>query len=100
VTSVVDIESPAGVTPAGALQPRTIARVRGRVHHVEVSPADRPATFVARLVDDSGALDCVFMGRRGIAGIEPGAMLEVEGRITASEDVPVIYNPRYELLPA
>lgn len=79
---------------------RSVARVRGRVHYVEVSPADRPARLVVRLVDDSGAIDCVFLGRRGIPGIEPGAVLHVEGRVAAGEDVAMIYNPRYELLPA
>ncbi len=94
----MDHMKPTAVTEIGALDVRRIARVRGRVHHVEVSPADRPAKLVVRLADDTGAIDCVFMGRRTIAGIEPGVGLEVEGRVAAGEDVSVIYNPRYELL--
>lgn len=97
---MVHADSPFDVTPAGDLEMRKVARVCGRVHYVEVSPADRPATLVVRLVDDSGAVDCVFLGRRRIPGIEPGSVLHIEGRVCAGEDVAVIYNPRYELLSA
>jgi len=100
MTLMLHPESSVDVTPVGSVVVRGIARVRGRIHYVETSPADLPAQLVVRLVDDSGGLDCIFMGRRTIAGIEPGAMLQVEGRIGRGADVPVMYNPRYELLAA
>ena len=39
----------------------------------------------------------VWLGRRRIAGIEPGRSIEVEGRIGAHDGDRVMYNPRYEL---
>ena len=39
----------------------------------------------------------VWLGRRRIAGVEPGAALRVEGRMSTQDGVRVIYNPRYEL---
>ena len=41
----------------------------------------------------------VWLGRRHIAGIEPGRQLTVRGRIAMREDRKVIYNPYYELEP-
>jgi hypothetical protein len=69
----------------------------GRISYVEVSPHDAPARLTLRVVDDSGAIDCIFLGRRLIAGLEPGAMVGFEGRIAPGDDVPVMFNPRYEL---
>jgi hypothetical protein len=39
----------------------------------------------------------VWLGRRRIAGIEPGCSLVVEGRLGVNRGEYVIYNPRYEL---
>jgi hypothetical protein len=41
----------------------------------------------------------VFLGRRQIAGIEPGARLIVEGVAGERAGQLVILNPDYELLP-
>jgi len=39
----------------------------------------------------------VWLGRRKIAGIKPGAGLVVSGRVSCQDGHRVIYNPRYEL---
>lgn len=91
------------VTPTitmAAIRPRLRVAVEGRVLFVEVSPRDGTATLTARVTDGTGHIDCVFLGRRTIAGIEPGTSLRVEGVVTQLRDGPGIYNPRYELLPA
>ncbi len=84
-------------TPLGELTARSIERTGGRVAYVEVSPHDAPARLIVRLVDPTGAIDLVFLGRRVVAGLEPGATLCVEGRVATSDDVPRMFNPRYEL---
>ncbi len=84
----------------GGLEPRTVARVRGRVVAVQVEALDAPARVTARIQDHWGRLDAVFMGRRSIPGVEPGAVLEVEGRVCEAESGPVVYNPRYVLVSA
>ena len=40
----------------------------------------------------------VWLGRRRIAGIDPGRSMRVQGRIGVHDGVRVIYNPRYELI--
>jgi len=81
----------------GSVKPRAIQTTGGRISYIEVSPHDAPARLTVRVVDPSGAIDCIFLGRRLIAGLEPGATVGVEGRVARGDDVPVIFNPRYEL---
>jgi RecG-like helicase len=82
------------------LATRRVVTAKGRIRHIEVSPHDAPARLTVRVANDEGALDCVFLGRRVIAGLEPGAIVCVEGRVTEGDAVPVIFNPRYELCQA
>ena len=37
---------------------------------------------------------------RRIVGIEPGRIVVATGRVTNRDDGIVLYNPRYELMPA
>lgn len=87
----------AGAVPAGSLVARQQARVAGRITFIEVSPADAPARLVARVSDDSGSIDVVFLGRRTIPGIEPGALVSVTGRVALDKGALVMFNPAYEL---
>ncbi len=50
------------------------------------------------LEDDTGRVSALFMGRRGIAGIECGGRLAIEGTPVASERGLTLYNPLYDLL--
>ncbi|WP_296664387.1 OB-fold nucleic acid binding domain-containing protein [Demequina sp.] len=88
-----------GVTrPISEVQPREVARVAGRVVAIQVEPSDAPPAFTVRLEDATGRIDAVFMGRRDVPGIGPGARLELEGRVCATDSVPRLYNPRYQLI--
>ena len=60
-------------------------------------PFDAAPTFTVQLDDGSGRIDAVFMGRRSIPGIEPGARLTLEGTVCAAQALPRMFNPRYEL---
>jgi DNA/RNA endonuclease YhcR with UshA esterase domain len=53
----------------------------------------------AELYDGSGALDLVWLGRRTIAGIEPGRRIAVTGMVCEAEGRRTMFNPRYELKP-
>jgi hypothetical protein len=94
---MVNIAAARGWTPLGEVTARLLERTGGRISYVEVSPHDAPARLTVRLVDPTGALDLVFLGRRIVPGLEPGATVCVEGRVAGSDDVPRIFNPRYEL---
>ncbi len=51
----------------------------------------------AELFDGSGILTLVWLGRRRIAGIEPGRALQVQGRIGVHDETRLMFNPRYDL---
>lgn len=89
-----------GTTPLNDLTPRKRARVSGVLEAVTYRPATEKPVLVARLYDGTGALDLVWLGRRRIAGITPGARLVAEGMVTAGRVRPVIYNPAYNLVGA
>ena len=55
-------------------------------------------TFECTLVDATGALTIVFLGRRSVAGITPGRYLRVEGTVGSHRGRLAILNPSYELL--
>ena len=51
----------------------------------------------AELYDGSALITLVWLGRRRIAGIEPGRQIKVIGRIGVQDKMRVMFNPRYEL---
>ena len=51
----------------------------------------------AELFDGSDLVTLVFLGRRHIAGIEPGRAITAKGRIAVRDGRKVLYNPYYEL---
>lgn len=85
-------------TPIADAKPRAYARVAGRIVWVQVEPSDAAPQLTARIEDGTGRMDAVFQGRRAIAGIEPGRKVVLEGRVCAALAVPLMYNPRYELV--
>jgi hypothetical protein len=45
------------------------------------------------LRDETGSLRLAFVGRRGIAGVQPGALLTVAGVVGRHRGEPVVFNP-------
>jgi hypothetical protein len=77
---------------------RTMVTLRGTVRTVTVRPRGGVPALEAELYDGSGSLTILWLGRRRIAGIDPGRSLQVQGRIGVHDDERVMYNPKYELL--
>ena len=73
--------------------------LRGSLRTVTLRPRAGVPALEAELNDGSGVITVVWLGRRRIAGIEPGRAIEVEGRIGAYDGVRLMYNPRYQLIP-
>jgi hypothetical protein len=71
--------------------------VLGRVRSVELCPRNAAATLEAELYDGTEGVVLVWLGRRKIAGIEPGRTIKAKGRIAVREGRKVLYNPYYEL---
>lgn len=87
----------AGATPICECNERARVAVCGTLRAVTVQPRSGEPTLEAELYDGSGVVDIVWLGRRRIAGIEPGRMLRAEGVVTEQGGRKVMFNPRYEL---
>ena len=77
---------------------RCLATVHGTLRSVTLRPVDGITALEAELYDGSGVITLVWLGRRRIAGIDPGRSMRVRGRIGVHEGVRIVYNPRYELM--
>ena len=76
---------------------RPRVRVSGPVRRLR---AGGPAGLPMLRADLGGGPDritVIWLGRTHIAGIEPGRVLAVEGRLSQQGGRTVIYNPRYDL---
>ncbi len=83
--------------PLESLRLGDVARVTGRLRSVVYTPRQTLPTFAAELFDGSAAIELVWLGRRRIAGIEPGRTVFAQGRIGLHDGRLAIYNPWYEL---
>lgn len=78
---------------------RAMVRLRGTLRTVTLRPRGGVPALEAELFDGSGVITLVWLGRRRIAGINPGRSLQVQGRIGVHDGTRILYNPRYELIP-
>jgi hypothetical protein len=86
------------VIAIGDAPSRQRVRVKGKVKAVRVQPLAGVAGIRATVVDDTDQLTIVFVGRRQVAGIEPGRKLLAEGVIVEQYGKRVMLNPVYRLL--
>jgi hypothetical protein len=85
------------VTPIGDARARVRARFEGEIRRVRIQPLAAVPTLVVVLEDGTGRVSALFMGRRGIAGVECGRRLVIEGTPVAGDRGLTLYNPAYEL---
>jgi hypothetical protein len=85
------------VTPIAEARARVRGRFEGEVRRVRIQSLAAVPTLVIMLEDGTGRVSALFMGRRGIAGVECGRRLAIEGTPVAGERGLTLYNPAYEL---
>ena len=86
-----------GCVPAQEVQRGDLVTVTGRLRTVVYTPRTNLPTLEADLYDGSDVVTLVWLGRRQIAGIEPGRAVTARGRVAVRDGRKVIYNPYYEL---
>ena len=86
-----------GCMLAGQCRRGQMVAVSGRLRTVVYTPRTNLPTLEADLYDGSDTVTLVWLGRRHIAGIEPGRQVTARGRVAVRDDRKVIYNPYYEL---
>lgn len=84
-------------TPLDKLRRGQCVEVAGRLRAVVYTPSANVPTLEAELFDGSGSIALVWLGRRRIAGIEPGRWIIARGRVGDHDGTPALYNPWYEL---
>ncbi|MBQ0985540.1 OB-fold nucleic acid binding domain-containing protein [Streptomyces sp. F63] len=94
-----DARETAGCVPIRECPDREVVKVTGTLRTVTQRPRAGVPALEAELYDGSAPLDVVWLGRRSIAGIEPGRRLIATGRVSVSQGRRVLFNPRYELRP-
>jgi hypothetical protein len=87
----------AGCCPIDEAEDRERVQIQGVLRTVTLRPRGGVPALEAELYDGSAVITVVWLGRRRIAGIEPGRALKVEGRLGEQNHHRVMFNPRYEL---
>ncbi|WP_432513913.1 MULTISPECIES: OB-fold nucleic acid binding domain-containing protein [Kineococcus] len=87
-----------GGTPCDQIRDRTKACVCGTLRSVTLRPRGGVPALEAELFDGSGSIHLVWLGRRRIAGVEPGRRVKARGRVACDDGQRVIFNPVYELV--
>jgi hypothetical protein len=88
---------PPGVTLIADARARVRARFEGDVRRIRIHSLAAVPTLELQLDDGSGRISALFMGRRGISGIECDRRLTIEGTPLAGERGLTLYNPAYDL---
>ena len=97
--AVEKVELPgAAIIPIAEVQWRQRARVAGRVRSMRIQPWGGVPTLECTLVDATGGVAVVFLGRREVAGIHPGTCLVVEGMVGEHNRRLAILNPEYDFV--
>lgn len=89
-----------GGTPLVTVSGRSRVTVCGTLRTVTLRPRGGVPALEADVYDGTGTLSVIWLGRRHIAGIEPGRRVRVTGMVAERDGRRVLYNPRYELVPA
>jgi hypothetical protein len=92
-----DSAARAGCRLASECSRGELATLSGRLRTVVYAPRTHLPALEAELYDGTGVVTLVWLGRRTIAGIEPGRELTATGRVALRDGDPVIYNPYYRL---
>jgi hypothetical protein len=87
----------AGCCPIVEANDRQRVELRGSLRTVTLRPRGGVPALEAELYDGSALITLVWLGRRRIAGIEPGRAIKVIGRVGVQDKMRVMFNPRYEL---
>jgi hypothetical protein len=87
----------AGCCPIAEAEDRQRVELQGVLRTVTLRPRGGVPALEAELYDGTDVITVVWLGRRRIAGIEPGRALKVVGRLGRQNASRVMFNPRYEL---
>lgn len=88
-----------GCTALDEAPDREVVTVAGTIRSVTLRPRVTVPALVAELYDGTCPVDLVWLGRREIGGIRPGAYVRAHGRLCQGTRNRTIYNPSYDIVP-
>ncbi|MGZ4677301.1 MAG: OB-fold nucleic acid binding domain-containing protein [Acidimicrobiia bacterium] len=78
---------------------RDLTTVEGTVRSLRTRPwTEGSASLECTILDATGGIELVFLGRRRIPGIALGTRIRATGRVGAHHDRLSLLNPVYELV--
>lgn len=77
--------------------PRRPLITTGRILSIESTDMGSSWCFSCMLADGTGEVRLLFMGRRAVAGLEPGTICTIEGTAGKDGDTLIVWNPLYRL---
>ncbi len=86
--------------PIGSIRWREHTHISGTIRSMRVQPWGNVASLECVVVDDTGGVLLVFLGRRRVVGIELGRQIDAEGTVGAHRGYLAILNPVIELIAA
>lgn len=89
-----------GACPIAQAPDRMPVTLHGTLQSVTLRPCGGVPALEAELYDGTATAYVVWLGRRRIEGIRPGASLVVEGRLGGDPGKRTMFNPSYSLMPS
>jgi len=97
VTALPDVHR-TPTAPIGSIRWREHTCIRGTIRSLRVQPWGDVASLECLVIDETGGVLLVFLGRRRVAGIELGREIAAEGMVGAHRGYLAILNPVFELI--
>ncbi|HEY3004869.1 MAG TPA: OB-fold nucleic acid binding domain-containing protein [Kribbellaceae bacterium] len=95
-----DLAAASGARSITRCGDRETVTIAGTLRTVTFSPRGGVPALEGELYDGTGTVTLLWLGRRRIAGIQPGVELVASGRLTTVDGNRAMFNPRYELRPS
>ncbi len=91
--------NPGRSVPIDQVRWRDLTTVEGTVRSVRSRPwVAGTASTECTVLDDTGGIELIFLGRRSVPGIWLGTRIRAAGRVGAHHQRLAMLNPVYELL--
>lgn len=92
--------TPSLIRPIAGIRPPSRVVITGTIRTTGTVTIGSGPAYHVTLVDDSGELDVLFLGRPSMPGLSPGTRVTVEGRVVTHDGRLTLWNPRYLIEPA
>jgi hypothetical protein len=87
------------VTVIADLHPQSQVVVEGMIRSAGTVTVGSGLAYHFTLVDGSGELDVLFLGRADMAGLQPSTRIIAQGTVGSYDGKLALWNPRYAIEP-